>query len=283
MFGYLMPAESELSEQDRRVFRAAYCGVCFEMGRVARMGLQFDCAFLALARNSVEQPAPCCRRNCRVRWFFRKVDCAQGEQMQYAADVNTLLVYYKLLDDVRDSGSLKAKLAVRLIKREYRQAAQRHREMDSMISAQLQKLHALENEKSTDVDACADCFAVLLQLVAAPGGDRNGPLGFYNVGRWIYVIDALSDWEKDRMSGSFNVFGHYRDLEQARAAASFSLWFTLSEAARAYEMLFPNEAAKPVLDNVMYVSMPARTAYVLGEIDKNGQPVTKGGGENQSV
>lgn len=285
VFGFVMPVDSELSEQERRVFRAAYCGVCFHMGRVARMGLQYDCAFLALARDAVLKPIPSCRRNCRVRWFFRKVDCAQSEQMQYAADVNTLLVYYKIADDVRDDGSWKARFALRLMRKDYERAAERQSELNKRISARLDDLNRLEREQSRDADACSDCFAQLLQTVAAPGGDAYGPLGrmFYNIGRWIYLIDALTDWEKDRKHGNFNVYSDYDTIEQAQSAASFSLWHTVSEAANAYEMLYPNETAKPVMDNVLYVSLPTRTAYALGEIDRNGQPIQKEVGTDQSI
>lgn len=52
MFGYVRPSDGKLTEEEREVFRGAYCGLCHALGRryglAGRMILNYDLAFLAM-------------------------------------------------------------------------------------------------------------------------------------------------------------------------------------------------------------------------------------------
>lgn len=265
MFGYVAPVEKELDPADAQKFRSYYCGTCHAMGRIARFTLTYDCAFLALTQGAVTGGAVCCRKRCPAK-PYKKVDMVCDAYTEYAADINTLLAYYNLCDDIRDEGGIKKRIARWLLKGAYRRVKKRRAFAAEQIEASLMQLQELEESKSADVDAAAGSFANLLQTVAAPGGDREGPLGrlFYNIGRWIYLVDALQDWEEDAKNGTYNVLIYrYGDLEKAREEMAFSLWHTLSEAEQAAEQLAPHEALRPVIDHVIHLSLPARTLLAL--------------------
>ena len=52
MFGFVMADGKELSQQEKDRYGAVYCGICrrirLQSGHVARLGLSYDMAFLAL-------------------------------------------------------------------------------------------------------------------------------------------------------------------------------------------------------------------------------------------
>ena len=54
MFGYVKPDSAELRVKDYDFYRATYCGICRETGRVtgnaSRVTLSYDAVFLALVR-----------------------------------------------------------------------------------------------------------------------------------------------------------------------------------------------------------------------------------------
>ena len=60
MFGYLRPYEADLTEYERKRYRAVYCGLCRALkeryGLAGRMGLNFDMTFLILLLNSLYEP-----------------------------------------------------------------------------------------------------------------------------------------------------------------------------------------------------------------------------------
>ena len=52
MFGYVLPSEPRLSEEDKAQFRAAYCGLCRVLGErhgpAAPFILNYDFTFLSI-------------------------------------------------------------------------------------------------------------------------------------------------------------------------------------------------------------------------------------------
>ena len=73
------------------------------------------------------------------------------------------------------------------------------------------------------------------------------------LGRFIYILDAYEDMEKDKKKHSFNVFllnPALPDKEELRA----SLTFTLSSVASSYELL-TLKVNKPILDNIIYLGL----------------------------
>ena len=60
MFGFVTASFPELSPEDRRRYGAVYCGICrcigHTGGQIARLGLRYDMAFLALLLMSLYEP-----------------------------------------------------------------------------------------------------------------------------------------------------------------------------------------------------------------------------------
>jgi hypothetical protein len=265
MFGYVCPVSSALDEAARTAFSASYCGVCRSMGIVARFTLSYECAFLAMLYDGLTSMPEISDRLCSAV-PFRKKKMACGTNQQYAADINTLLSYYKFRDDVRDGGSLKARFLCAMLYPSKKAAAKRRVKAAGWIEDRLKELYRLEKLNCRDVDEPARIFAQLLQGVGAPGYDEEGALGrfFYDLGRWIYVIDALMDYQADQKAGRFNALAFHGSLEAARQATEFSLWHGLSRMETALFLLNPAEPALTVCKHILYDVLPGHTLRALG-------------------
>jgi hypothetical protein len=95
----------------------------------------------------------------------------------------------------------------------------------------------------------------------------------YNLGRWIYILDAYDDIEKDVKYNSFNPlisqYGFKGDdinsfKESIREKVNFTLTYTLSEVEKAYSLL-TIEKNKGILDNILYSGLIVKTDKVLQE------------------
>jgi len=267
MFGYITICKDELKIKEYNRYRAYYCGVCKSIGKsynqLMRLGLSYDLTFLALLMDSMVSdkctvmPGRCLKHIGTKRLFVQ-----ESLALRYCADLNVLLTGYKLIDDIKDSFSLKALLLSVPYFLPVCKAKKRQPYLAERIKLHLDELSKVENSKTDNIDEAAHHFAQLLEDIFA-GNDDFRRLG-YNLGRYIYIIDALDDYEKDLKSGNYNPlvqrFGD--DKTAVKEYAEQSLMFTLSQAALEYEKLkILNN--KEILDNIIYLGLKQRVYTVL--------------------
>jgi hypothetical protein len=282
MFGYVTICKNTLDEQDYNTFKAYYCGLCKAIGKRcsqgARMGLSYDITFLAVVLSSVEKGETKMHSGACLLHPSKKKEYASDERaLDYAADMGVILSYLKLLDDWHDDKSLKALSGLFLFRRAAKKASRRYPETYTAVKQCLQNLSKLEKAKCAQIDETADCFAKILEILFTPSfvEDENQKrilawLG-YNIGRWIYIIDAYNDLEKDVKNGSYNTFvckcpNKTADeiKKEIRENLELSLLLTLENAASAYDLLtiYKN---KGILDNIMYTALKQKQTKILGE------------------
>ena len=118
MFGFVTASLKELTEEQQKRYNAVYCGICRQIrlraGQIARLGLSYDMAFLALLLMSLYEPEEeTGSRACSLHPIHPK-PWVDNEYIRYAADMNVLLAYYKAEDDRNDdrslSGAVRAKI-----------------------------------------------------------------------------------------------------------------------------------------------------------------------------
>ncbi|MCD8181601.1 MAG: DUF5685 family protein [Firmicutes bacterium] len=280
MFGYVTICRSALSERGYDTFKAYYCGLCKAIGKrssqSARMGLSYDITFLAMVLSSVYEDEAQTRGIKCLLHPTRKNICVENDRaVDYAADMGVILSYLKLLDDWRDDRSIKALLSMALFYRGVRKSRRRYPKVYDGIQRHLSDLSALEKENCRGIDETADCFAKILEILFTPDfiEDKNTKrvlawLG-YNIGRWIYIIDAYNDLEKDIKKGNYNPFAQDgKTAEEIKARTrdnlEMSMTLTLENAASAYDLLTIRKN-KEVLDNIMYIALKAKQKQILGE------------------
>lgn len=214
MFGYVRPPLEDLPPEETERFRQAYCGLCHTLARrhglAARFILNYDFTFLAILLSQRETAPVACAR-CPASPLRRRPYLEADAAMELAADESVILAYWQLRDGVADHGFWKGlvyRLLSRLLCRAYRRAAAARPEFDRNTRLQLDKLARLEMEQTPALDPAADAFAVLLGAAAEEVDDpiRRRVLGqlLYHLGRWVYLIDAADDLQKDAASGNYN-------------------------------------------------------------------------------
>lgn len=272
MFGYIRPLECELKVREQAEYRGYYCGLCKSIGarygQLERLSLSYDCAFLAALLSAISGGAGFSRGNCGPRCYRGKRPIANASPaLDYAADVNVLLAWYQAADDAADEKSAKAYAARLAFRRAYNKAAKRRPELDRAIRENTERLHALEAEEVASTDEPSDTFgktlsAVILFAPMLPRGERTAAEWmFYHLGRWIYLIDAWDDREKDGKSGGYNPFLRAK-MEPERAR--FLLNITLNEINKAYDLLNLRQPSG-LLDNMVRLGLDSAQRRVFGE------------------
>lgn len=268
MFGYVVVSEEDLRIREFKLYRSYYCGMCMDLkehyGQAGRLTLSYDTVFLSLLLTSLYEPENAVREiRCAVH-PLEKHTCRQNEFTRYASDINIILSYYSCLDDWDDEKDPKKKLFASILKRSSALACERVPEKAAVIQDRLLALHELETSSGSGaeqtlspagiLDRAGSIFGDLLAEVFDFRKDewsaalrRCG----YNLGKFIYILDAYDDLEKDGKSGSFNPLLAMRDKPDLDGYVRGVLTMTLSDAAAAFETL-PIVENIDILRNILY-------------------------------
>ncbi len=272
MFGYIRPLECELKVREQAEYRGIYCGLCKSIGRrygqLERLTLSYDCAFLALTLLAINGGAKFTRGSCGPRVYRGKRPIADASPtLDYAADVNVLLAWYKAADDASDEKSAKALAARIALKRAYRKAASANPALDHQVGESMKYLHELERKSCREVDEPSNAFgrllaAVILNAPTLPVSEKTAAQWmYYNLGKWIYLIDAWDDRKKDEEKKNYNPF---LLSGMGREQAEFLLNITLNEAKKAYDLL-TLQSPGGVLENIVTLGLLHTQERVLAE------------------
>ncbi|MBQ7344490.1 MAG: hypothetical protein IJW45_00320 [Oscillospiraceae bacterium] len=253
MFGFVCASVSELDEAQRARYDAVYCGICRAIrvrhSQVARLGLSYDMAFLALLHMSLYEPQETAGdRACMLHPFKPRawLDC---ESIRYAADMNVALSYYKCLDDWNDDRKLSAKVMARSLRKRMPGLEAQYPRQCGAIRDCIRELSELEGQQCREVDLLAGCFGRLMGEILVLREDHWAPrlrqVGFY-LGRAIYLADAIADYEKDKKEGNFNPLPG-----EDPAVWEGYLTMALGRCTQVYQQL-PLVQDKQILDNILY-------------------------------
>ena len=280
MFGYVTPVRCALSEEERAQFKGAYCGLCHRLraryGLVARFVLNYDFTFLAILLSQGEEEISREKKRCVVSPIRRRCCILGSEAFSQAAGYSLILTWWKLQDAISDNGPI-AGLSYRgtalLLRRAYRRAAADFPEFDSHCRVQIEKLRKLEQAGCTTLDQVADAFAAILPFAAVGFTEdqekrRIFEQLLYQTGRWIYLIDAYDDLEKDSKTGDYNPLLARLSPPEGKLGEADKAWLltTLTHSANLIASAFnllPRGQWSGILENIIYLGFPAVTERVL--------------------
>ena len=211
MFGYVKPDDPYLYKKDDVLYRALYCGVCKSIGatcgQMARMSLTYDVAFLScFTHNLLGVDVEIKRSHCIIHPITKRPIQKRDDLTDKLAAVNVILARYKISDDRFDSG--KGRLKGLLLKKGYNKAKALMPEVDKIVATRYEELRHLEADDDGVIDRVAEKFSLMLAEISdVVFGDRateDTYRVFFYLGKWIYIIDALDDYDKDVKSGEYN-------------------------------------------------------------------------------
>ena len=257
MFGYVTASLKELDKEAERRYGAVYCGICrrirIQSGNMARIGLSYDMAFLALLLMSLYEPEETGGQKASGLHPVRKRPWVDNRFVQYAADMNVALGYYNFLDDWEDDGKYSAKLLAGQFGKHLPDIENRYPRQCGAIAECIRQLSQLEKAGCANPDEPASCFGHLMGELLTYEEDLWAPtlrqMGFY-LGRFIYLLDAALDYEKDEKKGKYNPYlamGTGKDWPRWEEY----LVLSMGRCTDAFEKL-PLVQDKPLLDNILY-------------------------------
>ena len=257
MFGYVMAAQDELTKEQKERYTSVYCGICRQIrlraSGTARLGLRFDMAFLALLLMSLYEPEETAGTRACGFHPIKPRPWVDNEFVQYAADMNVALAYYKALDDQADEKRLSAKIMTKLFGKHSPAIAERYPRQCRAMAESIAALSRLEQEKCQNPDLVANCFGQLMAELLVYRQDMwERPLRRMGMalGRFIYLADAAVDYCEDRKKHRYNPFlamGMEADWKR------WEEYLTLDMACctDSFERL-PLVQDKKLLDNILY-------------------------------
>ncbi len=213
MFGYVKTDFPNLYVKDVTLYKAMYCGLCKGIGCLSgqrgRLVLNYDLTFLSvLLHNLLDKDVKIEPQHCIIHPIIKRPIAVVDDLTKRIGALNVILARYKLNDDVNDDG--KGRFTRAFLSKAYKRSKKQEPELDEIVRDCYKELVDYERTGGDSVDISADPFGKMMvevvKVLAGEIADEN-LLGLaYNLGKWIYLIDALDDYDKDVKKKSFNVF-----------------------------------------------------------------------------
>ncbi|MBR6337293.1 MAG: hypothetical protein IKR76_06120 [Ruminococcus sp.] len=279
MFGYIRAFKPYLRICEYETYQAIYCGLCKQMakrtGQASRLTLSYDMTFLAMMNMAVNEiPVKARRERCPVHPINKRLCVYDNKGLEYPVDAAAILVHYKLSDGVADGGLAErgvSRAAMAALSKGYKAARKRCPQLDEQIAEQMKLQLEYEAQRTPILDKACDPTARMMQAVfssLSDDEDKQSLLGRfgYQLGRYVYITDALDDVRKDRKSGNYNplllidgVSANGGELSSAeyRKIVRFcenAVNLTLGELAVCY-MQLDVKMYRATLDNIIYVGL----------------------------
>ena len=257
MFGYVTASVKELDREQKQRYNEVYCGICrrirVQSSQVARLGLSYDMAFLALLLMSLYEPEEDRGRRACLLHPVKPKPWVDNKFIRYAADMNVALAYYNCLDDWQDDGKLTARIMAGAFGRHNAEMEAQYPRQCAAIRDCIARLSELEKANCANPDEVANCFGALMAELLVYEEDLWAPalrqMGMA-LGRFIYLLDAAVDYRKDKREGKYNPYIAMGSQEDWSRWEEY-LVLAMGRCTDAYERL-PLVQDKDLLDNILY-------------------------------
>ena len=272
MFGYVRINKMDLTFREFDVYKGYYCGLCKYLkqnhGEISRLSLNYDITFLILLLTSVYRPKSTITQEVCIANPIKKKARIVNEITEYAASMNVLLTYYKLEDNLHDDKGIKDILAYNIYKGKLKKAYAKYPEKADYIKNQLLVLQNLEENNSTDIDAVSNTFGNLMGEIFAYKNDKYEHdlriIGF-NIGKYIYMLDAYEDLDKDIKKGRYNPFIEYANKkEELRKRVDKLISISLGHLAQSIDNLHIKFNIN-IIENIIYSGVYLRYKNILNK------------------
>ncbi len=219
MFGYVTINKDELKIKDYHKYQSFYCGVCKSLkdryGIVGQVTLTYDMTFLALLLSSLYEEQEDLKPALCLAHPTQKKQIVHNSITDYAADMNVMLTYYKLADDWYDERSRKAFAMAAVLKKAFKKASAHYPEQAEVMRQYIKGVRKCEKINEQNLDKISAYTGEMLGSILAFKHDEweshLRKMGFF-LGKFIYIMDAYDDIEKDINNHSYNpLITHYYD------------------------------------------------------------------------
>lgn len=278
MFGYIIVNKQEMKFREFDCYQSYYCGLCQNLkerfGRSGQITLSYDMTFVIMLLSSLYEPETK-QGSCKcIAHPFEAHPTRQNLFTDYAADMNILFSYYKCLDDWSDEKKVSSRAEAAFLKKKNAQVMAKYPRNAERIYTLLENIRLYEKTKERNLDLASGCFGEIMAEILAWRPDEWEEdlrrMGFF-LGKFIYLMDAYEDMERDAKSGNYNVFLYKREEAESEEAFEKDAYTILSmmmaECSRAFEKL-PIIENVEILRNILYSGVWCRYEMVRQKREK---------------
>ena len=264
MFGYLR-LDARANKKLVDYWKANYCYLCRaierEFGEKSRLALSYDITFLGVLLKRSEF-----FDGKKIRCFGNKASF-DDEAFRTMAAVDLMLAYEMILDKKYDDGAAWASAAEAIFRKQERKIARDFPALHDEIDSFYARFRDMEKNKA-DCKTLADSFGSLMESIGRNHLhlEKERIKVLVSVARWIYVIDALDDLDKDIRKGQFNPFKPIATSGKDLLANHQEYWESLYSSIFEEANLDDNDISTFVIRRVYNYSIPMKTAEVCRRI-----------------
>ena len=281
MFGYININRKDLSPENLDIYQSYYCGLCHALkqdsGIKAQMFLNYDMTFLILLLTGLYELEDGAKKFiCPLHPGKKKTERI-NEATQYAAEMNVLLAYHNLEDDWRDDKAYAKHAISQMIKKDYKRIVEKYPRQAATLERYMERLAVCEENKEYNLDLIAGLTGEMLGEVFAwkedIWADELRCMGFY-MGKFIYLMDAYEDLDKDEKNKKYNPFSKFRSEhpQDYETISKLILTSMMSECAKSFERL-PILLHAEIMRNILYSGVWSK--YELIQAKKNKRRKTR--------
>lgn len=276
MFGYVRINKMDLTFREYENYKGYYCGLCKYLkenhGEISRLGLNYDITFLIVILTAIYKPKPSIFQERCVVSPFKKKKKIINEITKYAASMNVLLTYYKLEDNLLDDKGIKDIFAYNLYKNKLNLAHNKYPQKSKIIKEQMNLLNKLEQEKEYNIDKVSNTFGEIMGEIFAYKTDKYEEdlrkIGF-NIGKYIYILDAYEDLEEDYKKGRYNPFIEYiNNKEELKQRVDRLVSMSLGLLSSSINNL-NIQVNRGIIENIVYSGVYLRYKNILNKGSEN--------------
>lgn len=261
MFGYVLANKPELKMKEFYKYKAYYCGLCKVLrdryGFLGQVTLTYDMTFLVILLHSLYESEMTRKEQRCILHPMKKQKMLFNEITEYAADMNIILTYYKLLDDWRDEGKRISHVGLCAYRRTFLKLKAKYPEKCEVIHNCLSRLQKCEESNENNIDAVARCFGELMGELFVYKKDmweeRLRRMGFY-LGKFIYILDAYDDVSDDIEGNKYNPLATFYREEDFEVRCEEMLQCIIAECTVQFEAL-PCIEDVEILRNILYAGV----------------------------
>ena len=216
-------------------------------GITGQVTLTYDMTFLSLLLTSLYE-APVTEEHHRC------ISHPQGKHLMisssytdYVADMNILLSYYNLLDDWQDDKNVFANCYAKLIKKSFKKVCKKYPKKAQNVQNALKELNDIETKNIINPDLAAQASGKLFGEIFAPYEDEyEEKLRDFGdaLGKFIYILDACIDLEKDIKHKRYNPL-----ITNSKSEFDDMLNLLLSDCVEKYKNL---NISNKIIENILY-------------------------------
>ena len=283
MYGYVVPFKDTLRASDFVLYRSFYCGLCCQTGalygNLPRFSTNYDFAFLSALLHDYSAADVVIEEHGCILNPKKKAILQPNKLLERLSAANILLSYQKANDGVIDGDGVKYRVVRRALKGAFRAAKKAYPEIWEAVDKAYADQRKVEQSGVASIDRAADPFAALVralpELILGVQTDDNLKGLCYNIGKFVYLADALDDIGDDYRHKRYNPFlaayGGFTDRQSFIAAHKADLEFCFNtvcmRAAQCFNgMRFTQSYG--LIRNIVFDGMPKKAAELLGSTKK---------------